>query len=238
MQRECWQLLKPPFRIRKKGRNATVGRTERRPAQARYPNSHGVSHSGHSFGRSRHAAVAVVPSVGSQAISTSARTRHDAGFDLGEGGRSRMAGSWSWPIVDRLEEIASQIPAGRPSVLIGEPVGRNTAAAVAAAALLASPDEVLLVLPADHHIADVAEFHRALDTAVAVAGQGRLVTFGVVPTRLETGFGYIIPGESAVGSDHRCAFHRAFRRKARVLRPQPISSRLAAFGIAGCLCSR
>ena len=100
--------------------------------------------------------------------------------------------------VDRLDEIAAQIPVGRPSLLVGEPVGRNTAAAVAAAALLAAPDEVLLVLPADHHIRDVDEFRRALDRAVAVAVQGRLVTFGIVPTRSETGFGYIVPDSSAL----------------------------------------
>lgn len=99
---------------------------------------------------------------------------------------------------DTLDEIASEIPAGRPRLLIGEPIGRNTAAAVAAAALVASPDDVLLVLPADHHVVDIAEFRRALDRAVAVAGQGRLVTFGVVPTRLETGFGYIVPVASAL----------------------------------------
>ena len=98
--------------------------------------------------------------------------------------------------VDTLDEIASEIPPDRPRLLIGEPVGRNTAAAVAAAALLASPDEVLLVLPADHHVVNVAEFRLALDRAVEVAGQDRLVTFGVVPTRLETGFGYIVPASS------------------------------------------
>ena len=103
--------------------------------------------------------------------------------------------------VDTLDEIASEIPANRPRLLIGEPIGRNTAPAVAAAALLASPDEVLLVLPADHHVVDIAEFRHALDRAVEVAGQGRLVTFGVVPTRLETGFGYIVPAFSALDPD-------------------------------------
>jgi len=98
--------------------------------------------------------------------------------------------------VESLDRIAAAIPAGRPRRLIGEPVGRNTAAAVAAAALLASPDDVLLVLPADHHIADVAAFRIAVDRAVEVASSGRLVAFGVVPGRLETGFGYIVPGSS------------------------------------------
>jgi mannose-1-phosphate guanylyltransferase / mannose-6-phosphate isomerase len=98
--------------------------------------------------------------------------------------------------VDSLDRIAAAIPAGRPRRLIGEPVGRNTAPAVAAAALLASPDDVLLVLPADHHIADVAAFRVAVDRAVEVARSGRLVAFGVLPGRLETGFGYIVPGSS------------------------------------------
>lgn len=95
--------------------------------------------------------------------------------------------------VDSLDRVAAALPAGRPSRLIGEPIGRNTAPAVAAAALTAAPDDVLLVLPADHHIADPAAFRIAVDMAVEVASGGRLVTFGVAPGRLETGFGYIIP---------------------------------------------
>lgn len=99
--------------------------------------------------------------------------------------------------IDFLDRIAAQVPPGRPIRLIGEPTGRNTAPAVAAAALSASPDDVLLVLPADHHISDVSAFRQVVDTAVEAAARGRLVTFGVVPTRRETGFGYIIPAGSA-----------------------------------------
>ncbi len=98
--------------------------------------------------------------------------------------------------VNSLDAVAAQIRPDLPRLLIGEPVGRNTAPAVAAAALTASPDDVLLVLPADHHIANVPAFHLALDSAVEAARQGRLVTFGVVPTRPETGFGYIVPAPS------------------------------------------
>ena len=105
--------------------------------------------------------------------------------------------------VDSLDRIAAAIPSGRSSRLIGEPTGRNTAPAVAAAALTASPDDLLLILPADHHVADVATFRAALDRAVDVASSGRLVTFGVVPGRLETGFGYIIPRTGDDGSDVR-----------------------------------
>jgi mannose-1-phosphate guanylyltransferase/mannose-6-phosphate isomerase len=90
-----------------------------------------------------------------------------------------------------LDDIAVQVPAG--ARLVGEPVGRNTAAAVAAAALVSDPDDVLLILAADHHIEDQGAFRLAVDRAVEAATQGRLVTFGVVPTRPETGFGYIVP---------------------------------------------
>lgn len=98
--------------------------------------------------------------------------------------------------IDSLDRIAAQVPPGRPVRLIGEPLGRNTAPAVAAAALTASPDDVLLVLAADHHIRDAAAFRQAVGRAVEAAAAGRLVTFGVVPTRPDTGFGYIVPASS------------------------------------------
>jgi len=78
--------------------------------------------------------------------------------------------------------------------LVLEPQGRNTAPAVALAALqavAADPDAILLVLPADHLIQDVQAFATAVETALPMAVQGRLMTFGVVPTAPETGYGYI-----------------------------------------------
>ncbi len=81
--------------------------------------------------------------------------------------------------------------------IILEPVGRNTAPAVAVAALSAqsrqsgSSDPLLLVLPADHAIADRAAFHAAVELAMKEAQAGKLVTFGVVANRPETGYGYI-----------------------------------------------
>ncbi len=75
-----------------------------------------------------------------------------------------------------------------------EPMGRNTAAAVAAAALHAAerePDTLLLVLPADHLIHDEAAFAHAVQRAAALAADGRLVTFGITPEAPETGYGYI-----------------------------------------------
>jgi mannose-1-phosphate guanylyltransferase/mannose-6-phosphate isomerase len=78
--------------------------------------------------------------------------------------------------------------------IVLEPVGRNTAPAVAVAALRAmesDPDALLLVLPADHVILRPDAFREAVSKALPQAAAGRLVTFGVVPDRPETGYGYI-----------------------------------------------
>ena len=81
-----------------------------------------------------------------------------------------------------------------PVDVIEEPVGRNTAPAIAlAAAIIArhDPDATMVVLPADHFIRDEAEFCRVVTAAANAAGQGALVTLGIEPTRPETGYGYI-----------------------------------------------
>ncbi|MEP9399351.1 mannose-1-phosphate guanylyltransferase/mannose-6-phosphate isomerase [Mesorhizobium sp. KR2-14] len=78
-----------------------------------------------------------------------------------------------------------------------EPVARNTAPAIALAALYArseGDDPLMLVLAADHFIRDVAQFQEAIAAGVPLAQEGRLVTFGVVPERPETGYGYIKRG--------------------------------------------
>src|SRR4249919_3321561 len=87
-----------------------------------------------------------------------------------------------------------------PAALILEPVGRNTAPAIAVAALQAQAggaDPVLLVLPSDHVIQDEQGFRDAVMAALPAAEAGKLVTFGIVPTAPETGYGYIkaAPGE-------------------------------------------
>ena len=90
-------------------------------------------------------------------------------------------------------EQCQQIDVQNPTVLL-EPIGRNTAPAIAAAALQAakeSSDDVLLVLSADHVIQDIPSFHRAIKLAVKQALKGKLVTFGVVPTEANTGYGYV-----------------------------------------------
>jgi len=91
----------------------------------------------------------------------------------------------------------------KPRAIVLEPVGRNTAPAIALAAhaTLAGEegDPLLLVLPADHVIPDVAAFHSAIEVASASARNGALVTFGIVPTTAETGYGYIRRGALTAG---------------------------------------
>ncbi len=80
-----------------------------------------------------------------------------------------------------------------------EPEGRNTAPAIALAAIEAlktDADAVLLVLPADHYIGDAGGFRAAVEAALPTAMAGHLVTFGVVPNRPETGYGYIRCGNA------------------------------------------
>lgn len=95
-------------------------------------------------------------------------------------------------VAEQLQEMGA-----KPQAIILEPMGRNTAPAVAIAALAAvdtsakDADPVLLVLPADHVIQDVEAFQKAVSVGVAAAAEGKLVTFGVVPTKPETGYGYI-----------------------------------------------
>ncbi len=91
-----------------------------------------------------------------------------------------------------------------PHAILLEPEGKNTAPAVAAAALTAckdGDDPVLLVLPADHVISDVPAFHKAVGIALEQAENGSLVTFGIRPGHAETGYGYIRQGEPLPGSD-------------------------------------
>ncbi len=92
------------------------------------------------------------------------------------------------------DEYAAVNPGKLATTYLLEPFGRNTAAAIAAAALHAesqSADAVLLILPADHLIADQAAFASAVQQAQQLAREGWLVTFGIEPEAPDTGFGYI-----------------------------------------------
>ena len=94
-------------------------------------------------------------------------------------------------MAEQLREIDSQ-----PSAIILEPVGKNTAPAIALAALTANSDDILLILPADHVISNIPVFQKAVKKANTLAEKGYLVTFGIVPNIPETGYGYIKAGES------------------------------------------
>lgn len=86
-----------------------------------------------------------------------------------------------------------------PTAIVLEPVGRNTAPAIALAALSVEPEALLLVLPADHVIQDVPAFQAAVRGALPAAEAGKLVTFGIVPSAPECGYGYIKQGVSIDG---------------------------------------
>lgn len=93
--------------------------------------------------------------------------------------------------------------AGVPAAaLILEPVARNTAPAIALAAIAAGTAPIL-VMPSDHVIADVAAFHRAIHAALPAVDDGWLVTFGIAPDGPETGYGYIQVGEGIADGVHR-----------------------------------
>jgi mannose-1-phosphate guanylyltransferase/mannose-6-phosphate isomerase len=89
---------------------------------------------------------------------------------------------------------SAKVPA---EAIILEPEGKNTAPALTLAALaLAQQDCVMLVMPADHVIQDVPRFHQVIAEAAKLAAQDYVVTFGIVPARAETGYGYIEQGKA------------------------------------------
>jgi len=101
-------------------------------------------------------------------------------------------------VAEQLRQIGVE-----PQAILLEPIGRNTAPAVAVAALLATAqgeDPLLLVLAADHVIRDAATFRATVAAGVPAAEAGQLVTFGIVPTAPETGYGYIEAAQSLVGA--------------------------------------
>ena len=83
--------------------------------------------------------------------------------------------------------------------IIAEPMGRNTAPAIALAAHRAAEGSVLLVCPSDHHIADEAAFRRAAQAAAALAQEGNLVSFGIEAVTPHTGYGYLRRGGELPG---------------------------------------
>jgi len=86
----------------------------------------------------------------------------------------------------------------RECVIVGEPFGRNTAPAILLGARIVKardPEALVLVAPSDHLIQDIDAFLKAIDTSLEAAASGMIVTYGITPTRPETGYGYIQAGQ-------------------------------------------
>jgi len=122
--------------------------------------------------------------------------------------RAQGDGSFAAPLIIANEEhrfiIAEQLReiGVAAAALILEPIGRNTAPAACVAALrlaASEPDALMLVMPSDHAISDLAAFRAATDRAAAAARAGHLATFGITPERAETGYGYIARGQPISG---------------------------------------
>ena len=94
-------------------------------------------------------------------------------------------------------ELSGILAAIEGATLVLEPMKRDSAPAIALAAWIAEPDDVLLMTPSDHHIADLDAFHAAIAAGLPAAEAGDIVTFGIEPDHPATGFGYIraTPGE-------------------------------------------
>lgn len=106
--------------------------------------------------------------------------------------------------------LKKQLPSAK---MILEPMGRNSAPAVAAACLVHDSDDLILILPADHDIRDVAAFHDAIAVAAEAALAGAIVTFGIQPTHPATGYGYIQTNTTAITEDMRTLDVSAFVEK-------------------------
>lgn len=103
---------------------------------------------------------------------------------------------WTVTNAEQAAAVKKQLPAASQKRVLTEPIGRNTAAAIALAALhvrrAAKGDALMAVLPSDQFIADTEKYHRIVRAALEVARDpGRMVVLGIPPTRPETGFGYV-----------------------------------------------
>ncbi len=127
--------------------------------------------------------------------------------------------TWIITGLDQAEAVRGQLPEVPSSNVVAEPCPRDTAACVGLAAAIVArsdPDGIMLVMPADHVISPVAKFQSTVKAAVDVveADPTAFVTFGIKPTRPETGYGYIERGEE-LGAPGGIALHRVvqFREK-------------------------
>jgi mannose-1-phosphate guanylyltransferase len=118
---------------------------------------------------------------------------------------------WSVTNTEQADSLREQLPSSARKHVLAEPLGRNTAAAIALAAIhihhVADGDALMAVLPADHYIALPDRYRQIAAAALKVASeQGRMVVLGIPPTRPETGFGYIERGPQPINVDGFQAF--------------------------------
>ncbi len=134
-------------------------------------------------------------------MSTPARPKHllpligDRSLFAATIGRFADHGCFAPPIVVAGEaqgpELTPMLAVIDGARLVLEPMKRDSAPAIALAALIAEPDELLLMTPSDHHIADLPAFHAAIEQGRAAAEAGDIVSFGIEPDHAATGYGYI-----------------------------------------------
>ncbi len=141
--------------------------------------------------------------------------------------RARAVAPPTRMLVLTTEELAPavrrQLPELPPENVIGEPIGRNTAACIGLAAVKVAqsePEGVMVVLPADHLVEGLPAFGRGVRLAAALAEQEHLVTIGIPPSRPETGYGYIEWGAPLPGTRGQAAWAASFTEK-----PAPAKAR-------------
>ena len=165
----------------------------------------------------------------------------------------RTTGLWgalppsvAWVITGEryVEETVQQLPELAKDHIVGEPVGRDTAACIGLGAALisrADPDAVMIVTPADHVIEPVQEFHRAVHAAEQIVNEhpSALVTFGISPTYPATGYGYIHRGPEITQRQNIAVYRvREFTEKPDAATAQRLLGTGADFGTAASLCGK
>jgi mannose-1-phosphate guanylyltransferase len=113
---------------------------------------------------------------------------------------------WTVTNAEQADALAKQLPSAARKRILVEPIGRNTAAAIALAAFsirrAAKGDALMAVLPADHYIAEPGKYRKIVNAALEVAREpGRMVVLGIPPTRPDTGFGYVERGSQTLDAN-------------------------------------
>ncbi len=121
-------------------------------------------------------------------------------------------------VTEQLDALRKELRALPRDNFLAEPLGRNTAPCIGLAALEVTrrdPDAIMVILPADHWVADGGAFRRTLSAAVALAARhDQLITIGIRPAYAETGYGYIMKGEPLEGAKGGPAYHvKGFKEK-------------------------